>query len=95
MAKLGEEAFIKAVARSIYYDRYLTICENFINWKYINKSTKEKSLKFMKRLLSYDVGTHNKFSGVLDDADQAEDKCPPDRHDPSGTAPLHCILPST
>jgi glycosyltransferase involved in cell wall biosynthesis len=31
MRKLGEDTFIKAVARSIYYDRYLTICENFIN----------------------------------------------------------------
>ena len=74
MAKLGEDAFIKAVARSVYYDRYLTICENFINWKYINKSTKEKSLKFMKRLLSYDVGTHNKFSGVLDDDEDNSDE---------------------
>ena len=54
-----------AVARSIYYDRYLTICENFINWKYINRASKERSLKFMKYLLSYNVGTMNKFSNVL------------------------------
>ena len=67
MRKLGEETFIKAVARSIYYDRYLTICENFINWKYINRASKERSLKFMKYLLSFNVGTRNKFSGVLDD----------------------------
>ena len=67
MRKLGEDTFIKAVARSIYYDRYLTICENFINWKYINKDCKERSLKFMKYLLSYNVGTMNKFSNVLDE----------------------------
>jgi glycosyltransferase involved in cell wall biosynthesis len=67
MRKLGEDTFIKAVARSIYYDRYLTICENFINWKYINKDCKERSLKFMKYLLSYNIGTMNKFSNVLDE----------------------------
>ena len=67
MRKLGEDTFIKAVARSIYYDRYLTICENFINWKYITRAAKERSLKFMKYLLSFNVGTRNKFSNALDD----------------------------
>ena len=65
MRKLGEEAFIKTVARSVYYDRYLTICENFINWKYIDRATKERSLKFMKYLLSFNVGTRNKFNHVI------------------------------
>jgi glycosyltransferase involved in cell wall biosynthesis len=69
MRKLGEEAFIKGVARSIYYDRYLTYCENFINWKYIDKAAKERSLKFMKYLLSYNVGTRNKFNNNLEDDD--------------------------
>ena len=73
MRKLGEETFIKAVARSIYYDRYLTICENFINWKYINRAAKERSLKFMKYLLSFNVGTSNKFSNVLDDDEYNND----------------------
>ena len=67
MRKLGEETFIEAVARSIYYDRYLTICENFINWKYINKAAKERSLKFMEYLLSFNVGTRNKFGDILDE----------------------------
>ena len=74
MRKLGEDTFIKAVARSIYYDRYLTICENFINWKYINKDCKERSLKFMKYLLSYNVGTMNKFSNVLDEDNNDNNK---------------------
>ena len=69
MRKLGEETFIKAVARSIYYDRYLTCCENFINWKYIDRAAKERSLKFMKYLLSYNVGTRNKFNNNLEDDD--------------------------
>ena len=67
MKKLGEEGFIKTVARSIYYDRYLTICENFINWKYIDKATKKRSLKFMKYLLSFNVGTRNKFEDAVED----------------------------
>ena len=67
MRKLGEETFIKAVSRSIYYDRYLTLCEKFINWKYINKDAKERSIKFMEYLLSFDIGTRNKFGDILDE----------------------------
>ena len=67
MKKLGEEGFIKTVARSIYYDRYLTICENFINWKYIDKAAKKRSLKFMKYLLSFNVGTRNKFEDAVEE----------------------------
>ena len=70
MKKLGEEGFIKTVARSIYYDRYLTICENFINWKYIDKATKKRTLKFMKYLLSFNVGTRNKFEDAVEDDDE-------------------------
>ena len=70
MKKLGEEGFIKTVARSIYYDRYLTICENFINWKYIDKAAKKRSLKFMKYLLSFNVGTRNKFEDAVEDDDE-------------------------
>ena len=69
MRDLGDEDSIEGVARSIYYDRYLTCSENFINWKYIDRAAKERSLKFMKYLLSFNVGTRNKCSNNLEDDD--------------------------
>jgi len=67
MKKLGDKNFIPTVARSIYYNRYLTIVENFINWKYITKEVKKRSIEFLKYLLDYNIGTRNKFLHVLGD----------------------------
>ena len=66
MRKLGEENFIKAIARSAYYDRYLNICADFINWKYIQPDMKQRSIDFLKHLLKYKVAIKDKFSYILD-----------------------------
>ena len=66
MRKLGEDHFMKGVARSAYYDRYLTICADFINWKYITPDMKKRSIEFLKHLLTFKVGIRKKFGKVLD-----------------------------
>ena len=67
MRKLGDAPYIKSVARSAYYDRYMNICAEFINWKYISKEMREKNIKFLEYLISYDVGIRNKLGLVLDE----------------------------
>ena len=67
MRDLEDKTYMNAVARSIYYDRYLTVCENFINWKYITKDAKKRSIEYMKYLLSFNVGTRNKFYNELEE----------------------------
>ena len=69
MRKLGDDPYIKAVARSAYYDRYMNICAEFINWKYITKDMKERSIKFLEYLISFDVGIRQKLGLVLDEDD--------------------------
>ena len=73
MRKLGEDAYMKTVARSAYYDRYMTICADFINWKYIPPDMKKSNIEFLKRLMSYDVGIRKKFGYILDDDDFEDD----------------------
>ena len=67
MRDLADKTYMKSVARSIYYDRYLAVCENFINWKYITKDAKKRSIEYMKYLLSFNVGTKNKFDNELEE----------------------------
>ena len=73
MRKLGEDAYMKTVARSAYYDRYMTICADFINWKYIPPDMKKSNIEFLFRLMSYDVGIRKKFGYILDDDDFEDD----------------------
>jgi glycosyltransferase involved in cell wall biosynthesis len=72
MRKLGEDAYMKTVARSAYYDRYMTICADFINWKYIKPDMKKRSIEFLKHLLSYNVGIRKKFGYILEEDDDEE-----------------------
>ena len=73
MRKLGENDYIKSIARSAYYDRYLNLCADFINWKYIQPDMKKRSIDFLKYLLSFNVGIKKKFGYILD-TDYDEDE---------------------
>ena len=66
MRTLGDDNYMKAVARSAYYDRYLNICADFINWKYIQPDMKKRSIDFLKHLLSFKVSIKDKFGFILD-----------------------------
>ena len=72
MKKLGEDHYMQTVARSAYYDRYLTICADFINWKYIKPDMKKRNIEFLKHLLSFNVGLRKKFGYILEEDDAEE-----------------------
>lgn len=67
---LGEKKYMKAVARSIHYDKYLRLCEKLVNWEFIDKEAKERTLKFAKDLLSFKVGSDRIFGYILDEEDE-------------------------
>ena len=69
LRKLGEEKYMKAIARSIYYDKYLSLCDKFINWKYIDEETKKRTLDFVKYLLKFKINVEKMFEYILDDED--------------------------
>ena len=73
LKKLGEEKYMKAIARSIYYDRYLRLCEKFIEWDYVGKEDKRRVKKFAKNLLDFEVGSNKIFGYILDDEDDEDD----------------------
>ena len=64
---------MKAVARSIYYDKYLFLWDKFINWKHIDKETKERSLKFVKFLLKFKIDAEKMFEYIIEEEDNNDD----------------------
>ena len=73
LRKLGEKKYMKAIARSIHYDKYLYLCDKFINWKYIDEEAKKRTLDFVKYLLKYKINVENMFEYILDDDDNDND----------------------
>ena len=73
LRKLGEKKFMKAIARSVYYDKYLYLCDKFINWKYIDQETKKRTLDFVKYLLKFKINVENMFEYIVDADDNDDD----------------------
>ena len=78
LRKLEEDKFMRAITTSIYYKKFLSICEKFIKWKYIDKPTKERTSKFMKYLLRIKLDPNkikrvNKEDNDEDDDDDDEE----------------------
>ena len=73
LRKFGQERYMKAVARSNYYDKYLFLCDKFINWKYTDKETKERLLNYVKFLLEFKVDPGRMFGYILEEDDNDEE----------------------
>ena len=73
LRKFGQERYMKAVARSNYYDKYLFLCDKFINWKYIDKETKERLLNYVKFLLEFKVDPGRMFGYILEEDDNDDE----------------------
>ena len=70
LKKLGQDKYMKAVARSLYYDKYLSLCEKFIKWKYIDKPAKERALEFVRYLLSFKIDPINIYGYIAEEEDE-------------------------
>ena len=73
LKKLDEEKILKALSRSIYYDKYLNLLGKLIKWKSIDKDTKERCQQYTKNVLNYEVDPETKFGYMLEEEDEDDD----------------------
>ena len=64
--ELINDQYLSAIARSIHYEKFLSLFEKFYNWKYIDKETKKKIQNNVKKILSYRIDSKKKFENLLD-----------------------------
>lgn len=74
MRKLGEDLYLKAIARSIHFDRYLFLCEKMLKWKYITKEARERTIQFMKHILSYKIDVEKKYNYIVGSSNKSNNK---------------------
>ena len=74
LKKLSEEKILKALARSIYYDKYLNLFGKFIKWKLIDEETKKRNQQFVKYVLSFEVDPEKKFGYMTEEEDDDDDE---------------------
>ena len=74
LKKLSEEKILKALARSIYYDKYLNLFGKFVEWKLIDEETKKRNQQFVKYVLSFEVDPEKKFGYMTEEEDDDDDE---------------------
>ena len=74
LKKIGDETILKALARSIYYDKYLDLFGKFIKWKLIDEETKKRNQQFVKYILSFEVDPEKKFGYMTEEEDDDDDE---------------------
>ena len=63
--ELLEEKYLKSIARSIFYDKFITLFEKIYNWKYADKDTKKRTKENIKTIISYKIESGKKFINLL------------------------------
>ena len=62
---LLDKDYLPTIARSIHYDRYLSLFEKLYLWKYTNNETKTKIKENVKFILSYNVESTKKYANII------------------------------
>ena len=65
LKELLEEKYLKSIARSIFYDKFITLFEKIYNWKYADKDTKKRTKENIRTIIGYKIESGKKFVNLL------------------------------
>ena len=65
LKELMEEKYLKGIARSIFYDKFITLFEKIYNWKYADKDTKKRTKENIRIIIGYKIESGKKFVNLL------------------------------
>jgi glycosyltransferase involved in cell wall biosynthesis len=63
---LLEDQYLSTIARSIHYEKLISLFEKIYNWKYSDKETKKRIKKSIKKIFDYYIDTKKKYDHLLD-----------------------------
>ena len=73
LKKIGDEQILNALARSLYFDRYISLYEQLIKWKLIDKETKKRNKQIVKYVMVFELDPEKKFGYITEEEDDDEE----------------------
>ena len=73
LKKIGDEQILNALARSLYFDRYISLYEQLIKWKLIDKETKKRNKQIIKYVMVFELDPEKKFGYITEEEDDDEE----------------------
>ena len=65
LKELTDKQYMPTIARSVHYNRFLSLFEKFYHWKYIDREAKKRVKQIVKDLLNYRVDSEKKFAHLF------------------------------
>ena len=65
ISEMVSEEYLKAIARSVHYEKFLSLFEMMYNWKYISNEAKERISDKVRKILEYKIDAKRKYANLL------------------------------
>ena len=69
LSNLVQDQYLPSIARSVHFDKFLSLFEKLYNWKYITQDAKRRINKYVEFCLKYWVDPEKKIKYILDAKD--------------------------
>ncbi len=63
--ELVNDDYLKAIARSVHYEKYLTLFEMMFNWKYADEDSKKRIREKVNKIFEFKIDAKRKYSDLL------------------------------
>ena len=69
LSHLVQDQYLPSIARSVHFDKFLSLLEKLYNWKYITEDAKKRINKYVEISMSYWVDPEKKLQYILEEKD--------------------------
>ena len=66
---LVQDQYLPSIARSVHFDKFLSLLEKLYNWKYITEDAKKRINKYVEFSMKYWVDPEKKLQYILEEKD--------------------------
>ena len=69
LSNLVQDQYLPSIARSVHFDKFMSLFEKLYNWKYITVGAKKRINKYVEFCIKYYVDPEKKVQYILDSKD--------------------------
>ena len=65
ISEIADDQYLNAIARSVHYEKFLTLFEMMHNWKYISENAKGRMKDKVRKILEFHIGAKRKYADLI------------------------------
>ena len=69
LSNLVQDQYLPSIARSVHFDKFLSLFEKLYNWKYVTNDCKKRIKGYVEFCMKYYVDPEKKVQYILDSKD--------------------------